>query len=116
MSKSSSRAVVSGSAGENVAAGGLSAPILRVDGLEQAIENASTDWWFQGALMALKQLSISGRGFTVDNLLDLVGAPTDSHYLGAAFAAAQKLRIVEPVGARVGRNGRLVRVWWGLPT
>ena len=65
--------------------------------------------------MAIRQLAMSGRGFTVDNLLDLVGAPTDPHYLGALFAAAQRLKFVEPVGARVGRNERLVRVWWGVP-
>ena len=90
-------------------------PRAEPEGLERAIESAASDWWFQGALMALKQLALSGRGFTVDNLLELVGAPTDSHYVGAVFAAAQRLKIVEPVGARVGRDGRLVRVWWGVP-
>jgi hypothetical protein len=84
-------------------------------GLEQAIENASTDWWFQGALVAIKQLALSGRGFTVDHVLDMVGTPPDPHYVGALLAAAQRLKIVEPVGARVGRDGRLVRVWWGVP-
>ena len=53
--------------------------------------------------MALKQLALSGRGFTVDNLLELVGAPTDPHYLGALFAAAQRLKIVEPVGGSTRR-------------
>ena len=82
------------------------------DGLDQAIANSASDWWAQGALLAIKQLSITGRGFTVDHLLDMVGAPSDSHYVGAVFAAAQRLRIIEPVGARVGGDGRLVRVWW----
>jgi hypothetical protein len=86
------------------------------DGLDRAIENAASDWWFQGALVAIKQLATSGRGFTVENLSGMVGEPPDPHYWGALFAAAQKLRIIEPVGARLGRDGRLVRVWWGLPT
>jgi hypothetical protein len=86
------------------------------DGLEQAIDNAARDWWFQGAMVAIRQLALTGRGFTPDHLLDMVGAPTDPHYLGAVFAAAQRLKIVEAVGSRIGRDGRLVRVWWGLPT
>ena len=113
--KNSPPEVVSDRGAEENAASGLSAANLPAAGLDQAIENASSDWWFQGASMAIKQLALSGRGFTVDNLLDLVGAPTDPHYLGAALAAAQRHRIIEPVGARAGRNGRLVRVWWGLP-
>jgi hypothetical protein len=84
-------------------------------GLDCAIANAAGDWWFHGAMLAVRQLARSGRGFTVDHVLDMVGAPTDSHYLGALFAAAMRQRIVEPVGARVGRDGRLVRVWWGIP-
>jgi hypothetical protein len=84
-------------------------------GLEQAIENASNDWWFQGALVAIRQLALSGRGFTVDHLSSMIGEPPDPHYWGALFAAAQKLKIIEPVGARVGRDGRLVRLWWGVP-
>jgi hypothetical protein len=116
MNTSKSRPVVSRAAEENNAAGGLSAPILRETGLEQAIENASSDWWFQGALLAVSQLARSGRGFTVDHLLDMVGAPTDPHYVGAVFAAAQRQHIVEPVGAVVGRDCRLRRVWWGVPS
>jgi hypothetical protein len=81
-------------------------------GLQQAIENAAGDWWWDGALLAIRQLALSGRGFTVDHLSSMVGEPPDPHYWGALLAAAQKLRIVEPVGARVGRDGRLVRVWW----
>jgi hypothetical protein len=115
MTTKNSAPVTSGGAEEN-AAGGLLAPILRDAGLEQAIENASSDWWFEGALVAVRQLALSGRGFTVDHLSSMVGEPPDPHYWGALLAAAQKLRIVEAVGARVGRDGRLVRVWWGLPT
>jgi len=82
------------------------------EGLELAIERAANDWWFQGGLVAIRQLALSGRGFTVDHLSSMVGEPPDPHYWGALLAAAQKLKIVEAVGARVGRDGRLVRVWW----
>jgi hypothetical protein len=84
------------------------------DGLAQAIDNASRDWWFQGAVQAVTQLAMSGRGFTVDQVAQMVGEPPDHHYWGALFAAAQRRRICEPVGARLGSDGRLVRVWWGL--
>jgi hypothetical protein len=84
-------------------------------GLDQAIGSASTDWWFRGALLAIKQLARSGRGFTADHVLAMVGAPTGPHYVGAAFAAARRQRIVEAVGARLGQDGRLVRVWLGVP-
>lgn len=63
-------------------------------------------------MLAVKQLALSGRGFTVDHIRDMAGGPEDPHYWGDLLAAARKLKIVEPVGARVGRDGRLVRVWW----
>src|SRR5215212_1619225 len=84
------------------------------DGLDRAIENAESDWWTQGALTAIRQLARDRRGFTIDDVLDLVGEPTDPHYPGAAFASARRQKVVEAVGARVGRGGRLVRVWWGV--
>ena len=93
--------------------GGKSTP---EEGLDRAIENAASDWWFQGALLAIQQLALSRRGFTVDTLLDMVGQPSEPHHVGAVFAAAQRQRIAEAVGAAVAADGRLVRVWWGLPT
>jgi hypothetical protein len=65
-------------------------------------------------MLAISQLARSGRGFDIDDVLDLVGEPTDPHYPGAAFASARRQKLIEPVGARVGRGGRLVRVWWGV--
>lgn len=85
-------------------------------GVNAAIDNAATDWWFQGSLQAVKQLAMTGRGFTADHLLDMVGEPTDPHYVGAVFAVAQRQRIVEAVGCRIGAGGRLLRIWWGLPS
>ena len=93
----------------------MSAVALMLD-LRTAIDNATTDWWFQGAMAALKQLALADRGFTADNVLDLVGAPTDFHYVGVLFAVAQRQRVIEGVGCRVGRDGRLVRIWWGVHT
>jgi hypothetical protein len=90
--------------------------IIAPAGLEQSIANAARDWWYQGGLVAIRQLVRTRRVFTIDQLSDMIGEPPDPHYWGALFAGAQKLRIIEPVGARVGRDGRLVRLWWGLPT
>jgi hypothetical protein len=85
------------------------------DGLDRAIAKAEADWWAQNALLAIKQLAMSGRGFTADHVLDMVGAPTDHHYLGAVFAIAQRQRIAEAVGATLRRDSRLLRVWLGVP-
>jgi hypothetical protein len=41
-----------------------------------------------------------------------VGIPGDPHYVGAAFALARRQGLIESVGCRVGRGGRLVRTWW----
>lgn len=83
--------------------------------VDTAIENATADWWSIGAGLAIDQLARSGRGFTIDHVLELTGEPTDPHYPGAVMAAAQRRRVIEAVGAVVGRGGRLLRVWWGVP-
>lgn len=84
-------------------------------GLEAAIDNAHLDWWATGAQLALVQLAKAGRGFTVDDLLDLVGQPPAPQYVGAVLAAAQRLRLIEPVGCQIGRDGRMVRRWFRGP-
>lgn len=81
-------------------------------GVDVAIANASADWWFTGGLLAIRQLAMSGRGFTPCHVLEMVGEPPDPHYVGALFAAAVRKRIVEAVGCRVAADGRLVRVYW----
>lgn len=83
-------------------------------GLDQAITNAASDWWSQGAALALHQLAL-GSYFDADTLLDLVGEPPHPAYVGAAFAAAWRSGLIEQVGCRVASDGRLVRVWHGLP-
>jgi hypothetical protein len=47
------------------------AMVMPSDGLDRAIENAASDWWFQAALLAIRQLASSRRGFTADTLLEL---------------------------------------------
>src|SRR5215212_445896 len=95
------------------ATGNATTPSL-ADGRDRAIENAAGDWWTQGAMVAIGQLARERRGFTIDDVLDLCGQPTDPHYSGAVLAAAQRRKLIEPVGAWIGRGGRLVRVWWGV--
>lgn len=81
-------------------------------GLQQAIDNASSDWWSSGAALAIRQLASVGY-FDADMLLDLVGEPPHGAYVGAAFAAAWRSGVNEQVGCRIARDGRLVRVWFG---
>lgn len=81
-------------------------------GLEQAIEIAERDWWSQGAALAIRQLAMSGRGFTSEHLVDLCGMPNESCLVGAAFAAAQRTGAITTVGAVIGRDGVARRVWW----
>lgn len=81
-------------------------------GLDQAIANAASDWFTSGALLAIEQLAKARQGFTVDDVLDLTGMPSDPHYVGAAMALAQRRGVVEAVGCKVGRGGRMVRVWY----
>ena len=75
----------------------------RADGATQASNDA--DEWWAAALLAHRQLDRIGRG--------IVGEPPAPAYVGAVYAAAQRSKIIEAVGCRVGRNGRLLRVWWG---
>jgi hypothetical protein len=49
--------------------------------------------------------------FHVDDFLMLAGYPPIPNQLGAAFATAKQQRLIEPVGAAVATDGRLVRVW-----
>lgn len=84
-------------------------------GLDQAISNAAGDWWTSGAMLAIRQLAMTGRGFDADHVITMCGMPSDGHYVGAVFAAAQRSKIIEAVGCRVAADGRLLRVWWGAP-
>jgi hypothetical protein len=113
--KNSPLEVVSNQGAEENTNDGISAVIITTDGLEQAIRNSASDWWHGGAMLAIKQLALSGRGFDVDHIRDLAGEPEDPHYWGAVFASAQKLKVIEAVGARIGRDGKLRRIWWGVP-
>lgn len=83
-------------------------------GVHQAIRSARGDWWYEQAQLAIRQLAAEGRGFDVDHLIDLVGEPPAPEYVGAALAAAHRSKHIEAVGARVARDGRLLRIWWPL--
>lgn len=87
--------------------------MTRGDGLDSAIAHAQHDFWATGAKLAVRQLALSGRGFDADHVLDMVGHPPSSECLGAIFAALQRSGEIEAVGCRIGRDNRLLRVWWG---
>lgn len=87
---------------------------VSLDGIDRAIENASSDWWYVGALLYVRQIAQMGQGFTADDLLDAVGQPPAPEYVGAVFAAAYRSKLIEPVGCRVASDNRLVRVWWAV--
>lgn len=82
-------------------------------GLEVAIDNAGHDWWFGGGMTAIRQLARRTSPFTVDDLVDLVGQPPAANYWGALFAAATRRGLIEAVGCQLGRDGRMVRRWYG---
>ena len=82
-------------------------------GLDSAIAHASVDWWSEGARLAIRQLAQAGRGFDADHVLDMVGAPPSPECVGAIFAGLQRTGEIEAVGARIARDGRLLRIWWG---
>lgn len=88
------------------------APEYASNGLDRAIDVAERDWWSQGAAMAIRQLALTGRGFTSEHLIELCGYPHESHLVGAAFAAAQRSGVITAVGAVIGRDGEPRRVWW----
>jgi hypothetical protein len=70
----------------------------------------STDWR-QNAATVLAALAHSGMPFHVDDFLMLAGDPPSAKQIGAALAAAKRARLIEPVGAALANDGRLVRVW-----
>jgi hypothetical protein len=67
--------------------------------------------WRQNAATVLGVLAHSGMPFHVDDFLMLAGDPPSVKQIGAAFQAAHRRRLIEPVGAAVANDGRLVRVW-----
>jgi hypothetical protein len=74
----------------------------------------STDWR-RNALTVLEALANSGVPFHVEDLLMLAGDPPSTKQLGGIFATASSKRLIEVVGATIA-EGRLVRVWRGVPT
>ena len=91
-----------------------SQPAYDNPGLRQSIDNSADDWLTMGWLSAIRHLAASPRRFTADDVRDLAGSATDFHYHGAAFASAAREGLIEAVGARIGRDGRPLRVWVGV--
>jgi hypothetical protein len=67
--------------------------------------------WRNEALRVISVLAHTRQPFTPDTLLQLLGYPPSSKMIGSAFATAKQQHIIEPVGAAVAEDGRLVRVW-----
>ena len=84
--------------------------------IDSAIAHAENDFWATGARLAIRQLALTDRGFDADHVLDMVGQPPSPECIGAVFAALQRTGAIETVGCRVGRDGRLLRVWFGTRT
>ena len=77
--------------------------------------NSQFSEWRVDAQRALQALGSCGIPSHVEDFLALVGFPPRPQMIGAAFAAAAQQRLIEVVGAALA-EGRLVRVWRGVPT
>lgn len=80
-------------------------------GVDLAIAHRD-DWWWSPAWAAVRWLAKTRRTFTVDDLRGVgVGVPDAPCRWGALLAAARRSRLIEPCGAAIAADGRLVRVW-----
>lgn len=81
--------------------------------------------WSDAADEAIIALAATGRDFTSDDLLEMIGPPDVSHApnarnnaMGAAFSRASKRKIIEVVGHTQSRaqhrKGGLIRIWRGV--
>ncbi len=100
-------------ASKSIATNATNEASVPLGGIDRAMDGANSSWWWAGAALAIQQLARQGVGFSAEHVVDLVGEPDDPHHLGAALAAAYRRGVIEPVGARIGRANRPVRVWWG---
>jgi hypothetical protein len=76
-----------------------------------ASTRAKSTGWRHNAATVLAALAHSGMPFHVDDFLMLAGDPPSAKQIGGAFEAARRRRLIEPVGAAVAGDGRLVRIW-----
>jgi hypothetical protein len=80
--------------------------------------------WTQRATGALLALAESGRQFTSDDLVDIVGLPSGAtrtaanNAVGALFARYSRKKVIKSCGAKAtGRHtshGRAIRIWIGV--
>jgi hypothetical protein len=87
----------------------------------------ATVTWKENAWRALRAFAASGAAFTVNDLLDLVGHPDQTHKpngrnsaVGSLFAHASRIGLIESVGVRhattPSRKQGMVRIWKGKAT
>lgn len=76
--------------------------------------------WRRAADVAIKTLADSGRPFTADDLVALVGPPVapSGKAMGPRFSHAAQAGIIRPVGFRESSrvSGRILRSWTGGPS
>ena len=72
---------------------------------------------------ALFQLREDRAPFTIDNIIDMIGLPTEdgqNNAIGGLIAAAAKANLIKHVGytetKRSGSHGRIIKVWEGCDT
>lgn len=87
----------------------------------------SVAMWIEEAKCALRLLIDSGKEFTADDVVDLVGGYPDGHHdrngrnnaMGAVFTWARTEGLIEAVGVAKSRQphrrGGMIRVWEGVP-
>jgi hypothetical protein len=93
-----------------------SAASLRDQGMAQTTE--AQPEWAEVAWRALMDLSRTGKPFTAEDLVDVVGMPpTSGKAIGAVFNKAAKRGIIRKVGerptTRVSSHLRSLAVWQG---
>jgi hypothetical protein len=101
---------------------GFDGPALKAAGMEQATSAAGS--WVETALDAVAQLAATGRDFTSEDVIELVGVPhvgggaNRNNAVGAMMSAAAKAGLARKTGRYVEArrpvsHARVVAVWRG---
>ncbi|AQA26216.1 hypothetical protein BTZ20_4475 [Rhodococcus sp. MTM3W5.2] len=89
-----------------------------MSGVQDAVENRD-EWWWAGAMAALKAAAATGREFDSYDLTEWYGINGPDHPArwGGLFASAKKEGLIEPAGfcvsRRPTRSGGITRRWRG---
>lgn len=91
-------------------------------GQDRAIENKPE--WAEVAYKALRELALSGRPFTADDLVELVGLPTGkvtdkkNNAVGALFTKVARTGLITRIGytqsARKSGHATTIGIWRGF--